>query len=372
MAGQIVQRGGSAWLVRVYVGRRADGSREYRSRTIKGSRKAAERALTKMLREKDTGQLVVPTRETLAAYLKRWLDLSAKPRVRERTLRDYGQLIHRHIVPVVGSVRLDRLTPLHIQGVYAGMREKGLSERSVQYVHTVLRSALKQAVRWRLLVSNPGDGVDAPRVEKKEREWLSPDEARTFLASVQPDRFYALWAMLLLTGMRPGEALALRWSDITDDGCAQIRRALVCRSGLGKRFEKPKTPRSERTIPLGKLVLGALKAHRKVQAQERLEAGSAYEDGGLVFATRLGKPLDTSRISVRFKRLLKNVVARDGVRLYDLRHTHASLLLAKGVHLKVISERLGHSTITLTADTYGHVMPELQQHATEQMEALVG
>jgi integrase len=183
------------------------------------------------------------------------------------------------------------------------------------------------------------------------------------------DRFHALWVVLLRTGMRPGEALALRWSDLSD-GRLTIHRTLVNGAGVGRVFETPKTNKSRRGVSIDKSTQAALAAHRKRQIEERLRMGAEYKDQGLIFATIYGGPLNRDAISRRFKKLVRKAGLPD-LRMYDLRHSQATLMLAAGVPLKVISERLGHANISMTADIYMAVLPDMQQQAAESMERLL-
>ena len=371
MAGQLIQRGERSWLVRVFVGRDpSTGKRKYHNKTIHGNKKDAQRYLNRVLRERDTDTFVEPSRETLGEYLQRWLEASAKPRVRERTYWDYRLLLARYIRPGLEHRRLSQLTPAEIQGLYGEMLARGLSSRTVRLTHSVLRSALEQAVRWGLLARNPAALVDLPRRERREMRAFSPAEASRFLEAAQENRWYALWMLLVTAGLRPGEALGLRWSDM-DGNKVRVQRTLVRQDGAGWRLEEPKTDRSRRTVVLPDSMVRVLQQHRVRQAEEKLRAGPDYADLGLVFANRAGQPLDYRTVVRRhFKPLLRKADL-PAIRPYDLRHTCATLLLTLGEHPKVVSERLGHSSITQTLDTYSHVLPDMQQQTAERLETLL-
>ncbi|CAN5684347.1 tyrosine-type recombinase/integrase [soil metagenome] len=385
--GQLIQRGDRTFLLRVYKGRDGKGKRKFIHKTIHGTRRDAERELRKLMTSKDTGQLLDPSNETVAKYLERWLS-AVKGRVRTRTYHDYRSIAERYLAPEnrntdgaklkerrqkidgIGHIKLSRLMPMDVQQLYTDMQtEYGLSARTIRYAHAVLRSALKQAVKWRILSINPADMVTLPKQSKRELQVLSLAQAKVFLAVAEQDRFHALWVVLLTTGMRPGEALALRWADLVD-GRLSIHRSLVNRAGIGRLFETPKTNKSRRSVPLGESALSALQSQRRKQAAERLKAGAEYENNGLIFADMWGRPLDSSRLSRKFKTL----AGEAGVfhlRMYDLRHSQATLMLAAGVPLKVISERLGHANISMTADTYMAVLPDMQQQAVVSFEKLL-
>jgi integrase len=224
-----------------------------------------------------------------------------------------------------------------------------------------------------MLSQNPASYVDLPRLKKTEMKSFSPEEADRFLKAAAEDRWGTLWAVALTTGMRPGEYLALRWPDVDlNAGTVTVRRALVRRKDGGWEFEEPKTDRGRRTIPLPPTVIASLAEHKRKQAEERLAKGPAYESQGLVFATSTGQPLDQINLSRRhFKPILKAAGLPSDFRVYDLRHSCATLLLAAGENPKVVSERLGHASITLTLDIYSHVLPSMQQQAAERLEAIL-
>ena len=371
MAGQLIQRGDQTWLVRVFMGRDPDtGKRKYHNKTIRGTKKDAQRYLNKVQREQDLGTFTEPSRQTVATYLRQWLQSAAKGKLRPQTYQSYESLIRRHVLPRIGDRRLSQLGPVEVQALYTEMQEQGLSARTVRYVHAILRSALTQAVKWRLITHNPLVSVELPRQMRREMHALAPQDASRLLDAAQSDRWHALWVLLVTTGLRPSEALALRWTDL-DGERIRVQRTLVRHPGLAWSLQEPKTSRSRRTVALPKSAVRALQQHKAKQNEEKLRAGSDYEDHGLIFASRHGTPLD-GRLLVRrcFKPLLQAAELPD-IRLYDLRHTCATLLLAAGDNPKIVSERLGHSTITLTMDTYSHVLPDMQQASAEKLEGML-
>ena len=371
MAGQIIKRGDRTYLVRIFTGRDPEtGKRTFHNKTIKGTKKDAERYRTKKLREMHTGTYVDDTDQTVAQYLEEWLRTAVKPRVRSRTLYGYQRIVEKQLGPALGSYRLHELTPAIIQRLYTDMTERGLAPRTVRYAHAVLRNALGQAVKWRTLAVNPADAVTVPKQQRREMRAFSAPQAGAFLKAAESDDLHALWVVLLTTGMRPGEALALRWSD-QDGDTVRVVRTLVRVPGKPARFEEPKTPRSRRAIPLTASCVRALATHRSRQAAARLAAGAEWADLDLIFPTATGEPTDTSAISRRFRAIVAGVEGLPTIRLYDLRHTCASLMLASGENPKVVAERLGHATITLTLDTYSHVLPGMQRDATDRLERLL-
>ncbi len=370
MAGQLIQRG-SSWRVRVFAGRDASGKRRYVSRTVRGSRREAQKELTRMLRDRDTHQLAAPARLTVESFLNAWLDTSVRPRLRGRTARDYADAVRVYLVPAIGNRKLSALSPADVRALYTKLTARSLSARSVRKAHGVLHAALEQAVRDRLIPHNPAKlATDAlPRRVRREMHALTPEQAQALVGALEAQPRGALWLVLLTTGLRPGEALALTWSDV-DDNRISVRRALIERAGKQLYFEEPKTPKSRRTVPVLPEVARALQAHRAAQARARLAAGPEWANGDLVFCTSRGRALRQSNLLREFRKILESAEL-PRIRVYDLRHSFASLLGASGVSLKVVSEMLGHSTITLTADTYSHVFDTMKEHAASQLEKLV-
>ena len=327
--------------------------------------------LNGVLREIDLGIFIEPSAMTVNEYLDKWLESAARPRVSRRTADGYAGLLKRYIREHLGSKRLDKLQPLDIQKIYGEMQAQGLSARVVRHTHSALHNALKQAVKWGLLVRNPSDQVELPRVPHKERRVLSLDEAVRFIKFADRLPHGLLFEFALLSGMRPEEYLALKWSDIDfEQGTATIQRALV-RHKKEWSFDKPKTPRSCRNVPLPSLLLHKLIEHKRRQNEERLKAGSQWQVIGLVFCSETGTPLSIPNLTYRYFRPMLEKAKLPQIRLYDLRHSCATLLLMAEENPKVVSERLGHSTVLLTLDTYSHVLPTMQRKATERLEKLL-
>ena len=374
-AGNITQRGENTWLVRISLPADEAGKRRWYSKTVKGTLKDARQHLTEKLREMDTGTFTPRTKaskQTLRAYMKEWV---SNKKANARTLHDYRSLIQRYVEEhPIGLVRVDQLTPAAIRRFYRDLQGRGLAPRTAQYVHSVLHSALEQATRDRLIPRNPEKEARnvLEKVERSEKQVFRLEEARTFIAAAQADRYAALWLLLLETGLRPGEALGLKWGDLHGN-VLRVQRSLKEPAGKGAawRLEAPKTKRAVRSVPLTERTLQALKEHRRRQAEERLAAGQYWADGcesDLIFTSNVGTYLRQSNLHRRhFKPMLEKAKLPD-MRIYDLRHSAASLLLALGENPKVVQERLGHSTITLTMDTYSHVLEGLQQQATSRLE----
>ncbi len=328
-------------------------------------------------------------------FLATWLDQSVKPNVRPLTFQQYSDHIRLHLaprmpkqpgqaerfapLPGLGNFTLAKLKPEHVQSLVNSMLKSGLSPRTAQLSLVILRLALDRAVKWGRCARNVAKLVDAPRVERHEVRVLNPDEARGFLSECSGERLEALYSVALALGLRLGEALGLRWQDVDFEHRTLTVAQALARIGSKRfgapgtlQFVEPKTKRSRRTIVAPEGTLRALKTHRARQAQERLAAGADWRDLGLVFTTRVGTPFGPRDAELDFKRILEKAGLPGKIRFHDLRHSAASLLLAQGVEMRVIMELLGHSTITLTADTYSHVLPVLMEDAAAKMESVLG
>lgn len=357
------------------MGRGSDGKRRYMNKTISGKKKDAQDWLNETLTKISTGTFVEPVKLTVDEYLDKWLESAARPRVSERTFADYKEVLKRYVRPKIGSGRLSQLKPLEIQALYSEMGEQGLSPRTIRGTHVVLSSALKQAVRWRMLPLNPAQHVELPKRTRREMKTLSPDEVTKFLKAAKDDTHGLIFAFALATGMRPEEYLALQWKDIDlQKGTATVQRTLCWRrqKGGGWYFGEPKTAQSRRTVPLPASIVRELSHHRTRQAEARLKLGPKYQAFDLVFATATGGPLHSENLANRnFKAIREKAELPTTITPYTLRHTCATLLLLAGENPKVVCERLGHSSIVMTLDTYSHVLPSMQQAATEKLEKML-
>jgi integrase len=310
-------------------------------------------------------------RQTVAQFLTHWLEQIAKPRLRPRTFQTYDEVVRLHVVPYLGRVALGKLTPQRVQAWLNNRATAGVSPRRCQYARAVLRTALQQAVKWNLVARNAAALVDPPRVVQREITPLDPTQCRTLLEACNGHRLGPLFTVAVALGLRKGEMLGLRWNDVDlAEGVLHVRQALQRRNGAVC-FVEPKSRRSRRTVTLPAVVKATLDIHRVRQLEERMVAGGRWVESGLVFTTRVGTPLDERNVTKEFQRLLQTA-GLPHIRLHDLRHTAATLLLAQGVNPRVVMETLGHSQISLTLDTYSHVLPTLQQDAADQMDAALG
>lgn len=306
---------------------------------------------------------------TISEYMTRWLEDSAKGDLAPRTYHNYRLQIRKHISPTIGRLKLSKLTAAHVQSLYAAKLREGLKPASVRYIHAVLHRGLEQAVRFSLIPFNPAARVDPPKVRQEEITPLDSEQARVFLEAAKDDKFDALYVLSLTVGLRMGEALGLKWSDINlDANTLRVNRQLHrIRDGGGLVFSEPKNA-SRRTIDLPQRAVEALRNHRKRQAEEQLRAGAVWANNDLVFPTTIGSPLDAQNVVNRhFKPLLKRS-GLPNIRWHDLRHTAATLLLSRGTHPKLVQHLLGHASITMTLDRYSHWIPSMGRATASAMD----
>jgi integrase len=314
---------------------------------------------------------------TVSQWMERWLEDSARGDLAHRTYANYKLQIRRHINPALGRRRLSKLTAAPIQSLYAAKLRDGLKPASVRYIHAVLHRALGQAVRFNLIPANPASRVDPPKIRQDEITPLDAEQARTLLEAAKGGMHEPLYVLSLTTGLRMGEALGLKWSDVDlDRGTLRVNRQLqrVRRDGDKSgtlEFSEPKNA-SRRTIDLPLRAVEALRSHRKWQLEEQLRAGAKWHDNGLVFTTGKGTPLEAQNVINRyFKPLLKRAELPN-IRWHDLRHTYATLLLARGTHPTYVQKSLGHASVQLTLDRYSHWMPSMGRNTAQGIDEALG
>ncbi len=370
--GSISRRRAGGWMAQ-YVVHTAEGRKR---KTIYGkTRKEVAEKLAKATTDRDGGLVFDAGTLTVGEYVDRWLSDSVRDTVRQRTYERYEQITRLHIKPTLGRIKLKTLTPANVRALYREKLDAGLSARTVQYVHVTLHKALGQAVADGLVPRNASEAVKAPRPSKKEIRPLSNEQACAFLRMTAEagDRFEALYVLAVHCGLRAGELLALRWEDVDlEAGTLAVRRSLSETREKGHIFEAPKNGKG-RNIKLTVGATEALKRHRKRQREERIRLAGLYENHGLVFPNRTGKTMNIKNLTVRsFKPLLKRAGLPETVRLHDLRHTCATVLLSRGVHPKLVQELLGHKSISITLDTYSHVLPGMGDAVVGAMDEALG
>jgi integrase len=324
----------------------------------------------------DTGVFVRPSTEQLGALLTSWLDGAAALSVRSRTLSDYRELVTRYVAThPVARVKVVDLRTEDLERFYGELSARPLSARTVRMVHAVLHAALARAVKSRRLAVNPAAGATLPRQARHEVTVLSAEQLSRLLAVSEEtgNRWHALWHLLANSGLRPSEALGLRWDDLGPDYIHVRRTLVVARKGGGWTLEEPKTRRSRRVVTLPAATIEALAVHRVQQEIEKIAAGSGYTDHGFVFASQTGGPLSLPNLTSRhFKPLLTAYYQLPDVNLYALRHSHASLALSAGVPVHVVSARLGHASAVMTLNVYAHAVPGQDADAAESVAARLG
>jgi len=366
MRGCIIERNGSLRL-KVSLGKNQQtGKYESYYETFHGNRTEAQKKLRQILTELDKGIYTKPGKTTVAAYLNTWLQDYCKPSLSPLTLRLYSYICRVHIIPTIGKITLTELKPQHLQNLYSCKLSSGLSARTVQLCHVVMHKSLKNAVRINLLSRNVSDAVEKPKIQRPEMHPMTENDLSRFLHAAKQGNYYALFYTYLFTGMRRSELLAVRWCDVDLSGMQiSVSRTMQYLNGVKNHisFKEPKSKKSRRLIALSPSNVLILEEHRKAQdkMRESLQLPPITEND-LVFSHWDGSPLLPDSITHAWVKLVRKC-GLNGIRLHDARHTHATIMLKQGVHPKIVQERLGHSTISTTLDTYSHVAPGLQQAA---------
>lgn len=348
------------------------GKRQTRYRTVKGSRSDAQKTLTRLLHEVDTGDFVERNGITVQVLLNRWIN-HMRSNLAPKTLERYEQLIKNNIVPVLGQQKVGQLKAIHIDSAWSKLRQEGrkdgkggLSAQTVKHCHRLLRQALSRGVKWQLIGRNPSDDVETPRVIKKDLVVLDAEKTADLLNALRETHFYMPTLISVTNGLRRGEVLALRWKhlDFFTGNMAVLQSLEQTKKGL--RFKEPKS-KKPRHVAMPKLLVTELGIHKLQQAEALLKIGIRQTDETLVCCCYDGEPMDPENLSRQFP----IAVERAGlprITFHSLRHSHATQMLTNGTHMKVASERLGHSSIGITMDLYSHVLPGLQEDAAERVD----
>jgi integrase len=348
------------WAGALTVGYDENGRRK--RRTVYGPTKACVLdQLARLRADVIVGTTVDAQHITLAAFLVRWLEDAARPAIRVATYHRYRELIRIHVVPRLGGIRISRLSPAHIQNLLTSMERSGASPRVRQLVYGILHRAFAQAVRWGIVARNMCDAVAKPRAQRSTMQVLTAEEVLRLFEAAEGDRLRALYVLAVTTGLRQGELLGLQWGDVDlSSAVVRVRQALHELAGR-LWLDEPKNAKARRTVDLPALTVTALQAHR----EQMLAEGHV---NGLVFCDTNGGPVRKSNL---IRRSFKPLLAKAGlpmIRFHDLRHTAATLLLAEGVHPKIVQERLGHAQIAMTLDVYSHVLPSMGRDAATRLD----
>jgi integrase len=346
--GQIISRGDRKWLLRIFLHRTAAGKKVYSSKVFVGTFSQARVELTRMLSEKGQGTFVAPAKKKVEEFLLEWLE---RKEVSGKTKFGYKRCIEIWIAPRIGMLRLDKLSAEILSDFYRSMKDASYSRSTILQCHAIIKQALHQAVQWRLLQRNEADYAVLPKGDKPKATALTSEQVHLFLERTKDDALYPLWALLLTSGIRPGEAFALRWSDYSTDGSISISRTLT-KDEKGKHVikETPKTNSGVRTIPLPASTRVLLDEHRRGCTAHMLRTGVRTE---FMFATSNGQHHNPGNLWKYWRTALRTAGLPE-VKLYVTRHTHATVLLDSGEDVKAVSERMGHANVKITLDTYYH------------------
>jgi len=380
MKGHIRKRSKDSWTIVIDMGRDlATGKRCQKWHTVKGTKRDAQRALREILTSLDRGIYVEPTNITLGEWLGKWLNNYVSLHTTPRTQESYRYITTRHLIPALGTIPLARLAPQHLQDYYAKELSQGrcdgtggLSARSVLYHHRILSEALSHAMRMGLIARNVATVVDPPKPRRITMNTLSQADISKFLEAAKDDpTFYVLFCTLLYTGLRRGELLALRWRncDLDLSELHVVETAYKLSNG-DYIIKEPKTIHSRRRVSLPPSLSLLLRQYRADQEVFSKALGRQITDDDFVFSKYDGSPLNPNHVTRTFGRIISES-GLPHLRLHDLRHTHATLMLKAGIHPKIVSERLGHANINITLDTYSHVLPGLQEAAAQRFDEML-
>lgn len=378
MKGHIRERSPGKWAIVLDVGEvdPKTGKKKRKWHSFAGTKRQAQAECARLITEITTGRYSEPTKQTVGEFLTEWLGF-IKPSVSPKTHERYAEICTKSLSPLIGDVILSKLKTDRIDAAFAkalteGRRrgQGGLSPRTVHHMRRVLIKALGQAVTWERLSRNPATATTPPKVERTQMLAYDADQSAVLIEAFRPTRMFIPVMLAVTCGLRRGEIAALRWRDVE---IGDNRRQLSIRESAeqtkeGVRYKAPKSGKA-RTVALSATMAAELKAHKVKQAEEQLKIGLRPDGDSFVVAQSDGSPLQPRSLTHEWTRLLAGKTSLPRIRFHDLRHTHASQMLSAGVHPKVASERLGHSTIGITLDLYSHVMPGMQADAAEQVDA---
>ncbi|SNY26922.1 Site-specific recombinase XerD [Orenia metallireducens] len=375
------KKGNGKWQIIVEVGRDPiTGKRNRKYKTVEGTKKQAEAVMAKLITKIDTGSYIDPKDMTVADLLNQWLESYCKPNLQPRSYESYKMITQKHLIPLLGRIKLQDLKPIHIQNYQTRKLNRGrqdnksggLSPTTVQNHHHILSQAIKYGIRLQLLENNPAEVIKAPPREEPQLQYLDRKGVEKVLEISKGKWIHEYIFVAIHTGMRRGEMLGLTWDKVDLKGRkVSIVQAAQRVRNEGIIFKKPKTKSSKRLITISKGVVEVLKRIKKKQTEKRLKLKNhSYNKYNLVFCEDDGRVCNPYTVTRRWNRIAEKAGYPD-IRLHDLRHTHATLLLSSGIHPKVVQERLGHKNITTTLNTYSHVVPTLQREAAERLDNIV-
>ncbi|MGI9861787.1 site-specific integrase [Moorella naiadis] len=380
MAGWVERRGENSWRLNVPGGTGPDGKRKVYRKTVEAtSKRQAEKLLAEFAAEVQKGLYVEPSKLTLAEFAERWLKDYGEANLAPKTLFRYRQLLASRILPALGHLKLEQIKPLHLLEFYANLQEAGirtdgrpggLSEQTILHHHRLISAMLQDAVEWQIIPFNPASRVKPPKVPKKEVACYDEWQVAALLQALEGEesKYRVMVTMALFTGLRRGELLGLEWKHVNlDDGTLEVRQAAQYLPGMGNFVKAPKTKGSVRKLSLPPFLVMLLRQYRKEQLEARLKVGDRWQDSDRFFTTWDGRPMSSNTVSNWFGKFLK----RHGLPplpFHGLRHTAATMLINQGLQAKNISSRLGHSTISITMDLYGHYLRSADKEAADRLE----
>jgi integrase len=365
-----VRKRGSKWCFVLDIGRDPEtGKRRQKWFSGYRTKKEAEKALAQTITEFSQGAYLEPADIPYKDLLRDWLEQQVKPETSFSTHNNYERTVRKHITPALGNVKLDQLKPIHFQRLFTDMQEKGLSPGTVRLVHHCCRRSINWAVKMGMLAKNPVDNTTPPKVKRQEMKYWTPEQVQRFIESAKDNPYFPFFYVALFTGMRAGEIRGLKWDDIDWDNQRISIRRHITRAGKEVHIlPGTKTSKSGRVVEISESVINVLKRHKIKQAEQLLMIGGNKENW--VFTNAFGKFLPDITVYHAFLRATEKA-GLPRIRLHDIRHTHATMLLQQGIHPKIVSERLGHSTVSMTLDIYSHVIPTMQKEAVAALDRLV-
>lgn len=354
------------WKIVVEAGKDIDGNRKRIVKYHTGRKSEAEDIMALIIAELERGTYLEPSKITLAEWLDTWLQEYKKPTVRAKTYSDYNWIADNFIKPAIGNIPLQKLRADHLQQLYNNIRETKKSARLVQLVHMLVNSALKQAVKNRIITFNMAEATVRPQYESKEVRPMTTEEQNKFLLGLADHPLGAAFVTALGTGLRRGELLGLHWNDIDlEEKVIHVRRSIVYIRKEGIKEEPPKTKKGRRTIPLPLLAVAYLRKH-----MEEMKSKGLYRVDGPVFPSKTGGYIFPDTLNKKFDKLKKSL-GLEGVHPHVLRHTFATRLLELGEDMRTIQELLGHAQLGTTSDIYTHVMEKLKRRAIDKIDGVL-
>lgn len=381
--GCITKRKDGSWQASIKVGVK-DNGKDKRKYFYGKTRKEVQEKLTKSVHEVNQGTYTEPSKLIVGEWLDTWINEYMKNNIRQNTWKSYETQIRVHIKPEIGQLKLSKLNTSHVQALlnckFEGGRkdgkEGGLSNRSIKYIHTVLHSALEQALKENIIMVNPCNAIKMPKKdEEKKIMYLTLEQVRIFLEYAKESRFYSAYVLALNTGLRRGEIVGLKWDCIDFEKATLAVKLNAVITNEGTVLSKPKTKSSIRTIPVPQSALKELKRHQLKQLEyKNFHMRGAYEEHDMVFPNEFGKPMDPNNFARNFNGIMKRIKKEHtnfpDITLHCLRHTFATLSLESGIPAKTIQEILGHSTISMTLDLYSHVTEKMKFDASEKINKI--